>query len=119
MVVKWPAEMYFAQRILTHSRFHGHYNKNHPKWIALQKVIDEGMGEGTMLKSTMIIPLPGSGFEFADPGHIGHENVTIINNTHPETRAKTSIFCIINLWKQNKGQQFSQREMMDDDFECD
>ena len=55
--VVWPAEMFFASRILSHSRFCGHYNKMHPKWIALQKKMDEGMGAGKVFESTVIIKI--------------------------------------------------------------
>ena len=41
--LKWPADVFSAKRILSHARFHGYYSSRHPKWIALQRVLDKSM----------------------------------------------------------------------------
>ena len=118
-ILKWPAEMFFANRILTHTRFGNHYNQLHPKWIALQKKMNEGMGKEKDFKSTVIIKLRGSDFVFTDEAHSGHPSRIVINHTQ-DTPQKTPVICFFDLCQENKNNShhnFSERAMLSDDFE--
>lgn len=119
------AEQYFSpERIFNHSRFSGFYSHQHPKWISLKKVLDRGMGNNNVFKSTIRIKLPYSDCDFTAERTSGHKPVTLINDEVKNAKGKivhqlTTIILVFDIManKMNTGQRYSERTDFDDDFE--
>ena len=127
LTYSWPAEMFFAWRLLTHSRFVNEangvftdkpYYTRRMKWQAVQEVLDRGMGGEKVFKSTITIKLPASNYQFTPPDISGHHEITLANlEKDPDAPPKTSILCLFDLVAKDdkEHQKLSRRPIYDDD----
>lgn len=123
LTYSWPAEMFFAWRLLTHKRFvtvdntHApYYTSKHPKWQAVQEVLNGGMGAKKVFTSKITIKLPSSNYVFTPTEISGHAEMTLAN-IEKDFIPKTSILCLFDLVAKNntEHQHWSLRAEQRDD----
>jgi len=132
-----PSDCSDVRRILSHARYNNHYHDGHPKWIALQKSINENMHKGShRFKVRVRIKLPSSGYQFTDEDVSGHgscemfehkvfktddDGHEVLDETGSpiEVPAKATLFCLLDLVIPSEGLKAGGEPILEDDFDID